>query len=86
MAGVRVLANDWDHAKTEDSKAKPCNTFDDEWPLDTEGAADTSSETEGSYQPNDCGYITRINGNQEIDLNDYPNLDDNEKDDKVHPI
>ncbi len=86
MAGIRVLANDWDHAKTDDSKPKPCNTFDDEWPLDTEGAADTSDETEGSYQPNDCGYITRIHGNQELDLNDYPDLDDDEKNDKVHPI
>ena len=54
MAGVQVLGNDWDHVK----EGKPCNTFEDEFPLDTEGAADVDTGT----VVGNCNYITRSNG------------------------
>ncbi len=41
MAGVQILANDWDHA---DSSGKPCRLSNDQWPLESEGAStDTAS-------------------------------------------
>lgn len=55
MAGVQILANDWDHTKG----GKPCNIFKDAWPLDTEGAADTST---GEGVEGGCDYVTRYNG------------------------
>lgn len=55
MGGVQVLANDWDHTKG----GKPCNTFEDEWPSSSEGAADLSS---GEGVQGGCDYITRYNG------------------------
>jgi hypothetical protein len=63
MAGVQVLANDWDHGKidTNDAnKLKPCNTHGDSWPLSSEGAADTSMENGNT--PGECTYVTRENG------------------------
>ncbi len=55
MGGVNVLANDWDHTKG----GKPCNTFEDEWPLSSEGAADL---TAGEGVQGGCNYVTRYNG------------------------
>ncbi len=41
MAGVQILANDWDQA---DSSGKPCRLSNDLWPLESEGAStDTAS-------------------------------------------
>lgn len=59
MAGVEVLANNWDHAKLDNGVLKPCNTFDDTWPLASEGAAplDSNPPIVG-----DCNYITKTNG------------------------
>jgi hypothetical protein len=57
MAGVQVLANDWDHLKGN----APCNNFEDNFPSLSEGAADSSSE---SGLPGDCTYITRDNGDE----------------------
>ena len=39
IAGVQVLANDWDHTKNN----KPCNNFEDNWPLSGQGAADLTT-------------------------------------------
>ena len=44
MAGVQILANDWDHLKLEGSAWRACNNFADRWPLDSEGAANVASE------------------------------------------
>ena len=58
MGGVQVLANDWDQAKN----GKPCNIFEDQWPSEHEGAADSSNE--GGNIPGECRYITRQNGGE----------------------
>lgn len=55
MGGVQVLANDWDHTKG----SKPCNIFEDLWPLSSEGAADLSA---GEGVQGGCNYVTRYNG------------------------
>jgi hypothetical protein len=55
MAGVHILANDWDHTKN----GAPCNNLGDGFPLDSEGAADLSS---GEGGQGGCDYITRYNG------------------------
>lgn len=59
MAGVEVLANDWDHTKDDGGVPKPCNSFEDAWPLSTEGAApsDGSGSSAGA-----CQWTTRTNG------------------------
>ncbi|MCY4644577.1 MAG: hypothetical protein OXB88_08155 [Bacteriovoracales bacterium] len=59
MGGVQTLANDWDHVKVKDGRARMCNTFEDAFPSIAEGGAepDTTPLSEG-----DCGYITRENG------------------------
>jgi hypothetical protein len=69
MAGIQVLANDWDHVKWEDTaitkpykQGKFCNSFGDEFPIIAEGGADTS--TEGGATPGECKYITRENGDE----------------------
>jgi hypothetical protein len=49
IAGVQILANDWDHV---DSSRKPCNNFEDEFPLDSEGGSST----------NGCETISTDNG------------------------
>lgn len=58
IAGVQILANDWDHAKD----GKPCRKFEngieDTWPTDSEGAADTSAE---AGVAGDCTHTTRDN-------------------------
>ncbi len=71
MAGVQILANDWDHVKWDDTalgkpykKGKLCNTLGDLFPLSSEGAADTSAEANPSLNPGDCRYITRDNGDE----------------------
>ncbi|MCK5074228.1 MAG: hypothetical protein KAQ98_12430 [Bacteriovoracaceae bacterium] len=61
IGGVHVLANDWDHFKNE----KPCNTLGDSFPLASEGAADSSSESNPSNTAGDCNYITRDNGDEQ---------------------
>lgn len=55
IAGVEVLANDWDHTKNQ----KMCNNFEDGFPLETEGAADL---TAGEGAVGGCDYTTRSNG------------------------
>ncbi len=56
MAGVHLLANDWDHTKN----GAPCNNLGDNFPLASEGAADVTGESGGN--PGECSYITRYNG------------------------
>lgn len=56
MAGVQLLANDWDHGKDN----KPCGTFEDQFPSSSEGAADVTGET--GLNAGECNYITRDNG------------------------
>jgi hypothetical protein len=56
MAGVQILANDWDHFKG----GKPCNNLGDNFPFASEGAADL---TTGEGSPGGCNYVTRDNGN-----------------------
>ncbi len=60
MSGIQILANDWDHFKN----GKPCNTFEDQFPIDGAGAADSSAEAAPSTTPGDCNYITRDNGDE----------------------
>ncbi|MGB0454290.1 MAG: hypothetical protein ACPGJV_11320, partial [Bacteriovoracaceae bacterium] len=57
MAGVQLLANDWDHFKDD----KPCNNLGDNFPFSSEGAADISTN-EGT--PGACDYTTRENGDE----------------------
>jgi hypothetical protein len=71
MAGIQILANDWDHVKWDDialappyKKGKLCNTLGDNFPLTGEGGADTSAEANPSLNPGDCNYITRNNGDE----------------------
>jgi hypothetical protein len=59
MAGLHILANDWDHMKG----TKPCNNLGDNWPLDSEGAADLSV---GEGVQGGCDYTTRYNGQDAI--------------------
>lgn len=60
MAGAQVLATDWDHTKTVSGVKLPCNTFEDNFPLLSEGAANPLGDI--STNPGDCRYITRDNG------------------------
>lgn len=69
MAGIQVLANDWDHVKwTDTAGSKPykqgqfCNNMGDEFPIIAEGGADTS--TESGLAPGECKYTTRQNGDE----------------------
>jgi hypothetical protein len=55
MAGVQLLGNDWDHFKNDE----PCNNLGDNFPLDSEGAADL---TAGEGTDGGCDYVTRDNG------------------------
>lgn len=55
IAGVEVLANDWDHTKN----GKMCNNLGDGFPLSSEGAASADNEPPVL---GDCGYTTRTNG------------------------
>ncbi|MBT3586247.1 MAG: hypothetical protein HN509_15170 [Halobacteriovoraceae bacterium] len=57
MAGIQVLGNDWDHFKEK----APCNTFSDNFPLISEGAAQL---TTGEGVPGGCNYTTRSNGGE----------------------
>jgi len=59
MAGIHVLANDWDHTKAK----KPCNNLGDNWPSNSEGAADL---TIGEGVQGGCDYVTRYNGKNNI--------------------
>jgi hypothetical protein len=69
LAGVQVLANDWDHMKYERDEngevvsLRPCQI--NSWPLVSEGGqadnlADPTDATEG-----DCDHISRTNGENE---------------------
>ena len=57
IAGVQILANDWDHFKG----GKPCNNMGDSFPTFSEGAA---SLTTGEGTPGGCDYVTRMNGDE----------------------
>lgn len=57
MAGIRVLANDWDHTK----EGKGCNNLGNDFPSLAEGAADSSTES-GDGSVGDCLYTTRSQG------------------------
>lgn len=59
MAGVHLLANDWDHVKG----GAPCNNLGDSFPLDSEGAADLTS---GEGSQGGCDYVTRYNGKEPL--------------------
>ncbi len=59
MAGIHLLANDWDHVKN----GAPCNNLGDGFPLDSEGAADLTS---GEGLQGGCDYITRYNGKNSL--------------------
>ena len=82
MGGIQVLANDWDHIKIDGTERKPCNTFEDNWPLLTEGAAD--STTENASNAGACGFTTRLNGNSNASTGGVnPSAESNEV---LHPI
>jgi hypothetical protein len=81
MAGVQILANDWDHMKLADvgdpatPNLRPCVI--DNYPLQSEGGI---KDTNVVPSNGDCQYITRDNAKFVPDLsNDYPL-------DAAHPI
>jgi hypothetical protein len=81
MAGVRILANDWDHMKILDGDSDGENDetqlciFED-WPLESEGGI---ASDDGTVVGN-CNYITREADDYKKDLSgDYP-------DDALHPV
>lgn len=54
MAGIEILANDWDHVSSEnDLNRAPCNNLGDGWPSTSEGAAPSTG---------DCATVTDNNG------------------------
>lgn len=53
MAGVQVLANDWDHFNI-DTHPRPCSNMGDSFPLESEGGS-----VDGDAS---CNYVTRYNG------------------------
>jgi len=55
MAGVQILANDWDHTDGTSTR-KPCNNFEDAFPLASEGGVSSSA----------CSNITKTNGNSSL--------------------
>lgn len=63
MGGIQVLANDWDQGKinTTTGELEPCNNFEDEFPLDSEGAADRATEVIPAND-GDCNSVTKVNG------------------------
>jgi len=52
MAGVQILANDWDHSETVSGYEKLCTNLGDSFPLLSEGGTDAAA----------CSSITRDNG------------------------
>ena len=66
MAGVQVLANDWDHVKRgiASDAGKPCNNFADLFPIDSEGG--TGSQEIGIPAAGDCKFTTQSNSISEI--------------------
>ena len=61
MAGIEVLANDWDHANpVEDKACRVFNGFTDTWPTDTEGAATVENTTPQTVE-NSCNHTTTDN-------------------------
>ncbi|MEK6623952.1 MAG: hypothetical protein AABY86_03230, partial [Bdellovibrionota bacterium] len=78
MAGVQVLANDWDHVKIDNGVPKPCNSFEDSWPLSTEGAA--PADGSGAASSGQCQWITRTNGVAGLTT---PSIESNES---VYPV
>ena len=84
MGGVQILANDWDHVKIQGGEAKPCPNFDDQWPSESEGAANVSSENSANPQSGDCHFITKTNGNPLASIGgDHPDAEINET---IHPV
>jgi hypothetical protein len=63
MAGIHILANDWDHFKYQDadtsSEPLPCRI--NTWPIPSEGAAQDDFDP-SDPEAGDCGYTTRSNG------------------------
>lgn len=53
MAGIQVLANDWDHFNIE-THPRPCNNLGDSFPLESEGGSVDGDSS--------CNYVTRYNG------------------------
>ena len=54
MAGVEILANDWDHVTSENTLNRaPCNNLGDSWPSTSEGAAPSTG---------DCATVSTSNG------------------------
>ncbi len=66
IGGVQILANDWDHAKKSGNELKPCNIFEDKWPLSSEGAADVSTENPLAPTSGNCHFTTRHDGNPNV--------------------
>ncbi|MBT3982505.1 MAG: hypothetical protein HOE90_14200 [Bacteriovoracaceae bacterium] len=62
MAGVTILANDWDHARYESGEFKMCNTLGDSFPLTSENAATVDAAIPAV--DGECGYVTKENGAQ----------------------
>lgn len=71
MAGVQILANDWDHMKYTDgdidSTLKPCKI--NNYPTIAQGAAANDDDPLDPMQ-GDCAYTTRNNGDDDFDIND----------------
>ena len=68
MGGVQILSNDWDHTRD----GKPCNSFEDAWPLTSEGGVNDQVEINAGMstedianKPGTCSYTTRVNGDVE---------------------
>jgi hypothetical protein len=68
MGGVQVISNDWDHTRY----GKPCNTFEDAWPLTSEGGTNDQVEINSGQSPEaiqstpgTCAYTTKTNGGVE---------------------
>lgn len=62
MGEVQVLANDWDHAKTDNGELKLCPVFEDSFPSTAENAADVSADDPNTA--GDCNHITKTNGGE----------------------
>ncbi|MFZ9002127.1 MAG: hypothetical protein ACO20H_12540 [Bacteriovoracaceae bacterium] len=65
MGGVQILSNDWDHTRD----GRPCNSFEDSWPLTSEGGINDQQELNAGQSldaikatPGTCAHITKVNG------------------------
>jgi hypothetical protein len=67
LAGVQILANDWDHMKfdySDGNKLKPCRI--NNFPTQAQGAASSDFDPDDPEE-GDCNYITRENGGDPFD-------------------